>query len=396
MNAHAHTEFKNEAEEIETKEAVDTDLEQKFGEYHEATAAAIKAAEDRADELEARMNRLSFGGGMDTKAAGELKVKKEHAAFGRFIKTGDETELKSMSAGNDTEGGYLVGTNLATTINSRIFDQSPIRRLARVIPLTSGSEWSEPTDFDDLGAEWVAEKVARTETDNADIGMVTIPLNEIYAHQTVTQKLLDLSFADVGGWIENKIADKFARTEGVSYVTGNGVGKPRGFLDYATSADPDATRAAWTLQFVNSGSATTVSDADGQANGIVDLFWALNAAYRRNATWVMSSATANAVDKLKDSNKQYIWRNGMTAGAQPELLGRPVEIDENMPAPGAGTLPIAFGDFAKAYTVVDWSGIKSIRDPYSDKPNVIFYSYRRTGGGLSNPYAVKLLKCAAS
>ncbi|OBQ73089.1 hypothetical protein A8145_05360 [Mesorhizobium loti] len=326
------------------------------------------------------------------------EIEAEHKAFGSFIKTGSEVEIKALSTDEGPAGGYITHTNMATTINQKIFDQSPIRRLARVVPMDNGDAWEEPLDFSDLGATWASERQARTETTGSQLKMLTIPLHEVYAHQSVTQKLLDLSFVNIGSWVEGKISDKFGRTEGLAYNSGDGVKKPRGFMDYAAAsvATADDTRAWGVLQNVISGSAASVADVDGQADGIKNLFWSLRAPYRANATWIMSSATANAVDKLKDANKDYIWRPGMTAGAPPSMLGRPVEFDENMPAPGAGLFPIAFGDFQKAYTILDWQAIKTLRDPYTDKPNVIFYAYRRTGGDVANFEAVKLLKCSAS
>jgi len=390
-----HMEFKS-ADNVETKDGSAAEFETRFEEYHSATKAALDAAEKRADEMEARMNLMNLSGALDSKSVDARKVEQERKAFGRFIKSGDESEFKSLSVGNDVEGGYLTASTLSTTINQKTWDQSPIRRLARVITVPNGTSWEEPVDFNDVGASWVHETGARTETDNPDLGMLSIPLNEIYAHQTVTQKLLDLSYVDIGSWIEGKIADKFGRTQGIAYVNGNGVGRPKGFMQYSTSADIDGVRPLWTIQHKVSGAAATIADADGQANGLIDLFWSLRAPYRNNATWLMSSATANSLDRLKDANKNYIWRMGMTAGSPPELLGRPVEFDENMPSEGAGNFPIAFGDFSRAYTIVEWSQIRPIRDPYSDKPNVVFYAYRRVGGGLSNSEAVKLLKCSTS
>lgn len=386
---------------FETKEAPDpvlAELKTAFAGHH----AEVKELMKRLDTMDAHIAKMEAKGGRPGAFGNDGKksstdVEAEHKAFGAFIKNGSEAELKALSTDEDPSGGYLTNTNMAVTINQKIFDQSPIRRLARIVPMDSGDAWEEPLDFSDIGAEWVGERETRPETEDSDVGLLTIPLQEVYAHQKVTQKLLDLSFVNIGAWIEGKISDKFGRTEGLAYVSGNGVKKPRGFMDYAATSvtTGDATRAWGVLQHVVSGSAATVADANGQANGIKTLFWSLRAPYRANATWLMSSATANGLDTLKDANDNYIWRAGMTAGSPPSLLGRPVEFDENMSAPGAGQFPIAFGDFKKAYTIVDWNGIKSIRDPYTDKPNVIFYAYRRTGGDVSNFEAIKLLKCSA-
>ncbi|WP_292326462.1 phage major capsid protein [Mesorhizobium sp.] len=361
--------------------------------------ADFKKMDDILAKLETAIARAPGGGGKSRSGAHTApEIEAEHKAFGQFIKTGSDIEIKALSTDEGPAGGYITGTNMAQAINQKIFDQSPIRRLARVVTIDSGDVWEEPLDFSDLGAEWVGERESRPDTGDSDLGLLTIPLHEVYAKQTVTQKLMDLSFVNIGSWIEGKIADKFGRTEGLAYATGNGVKKPRGFMDYsAASVTTDDTTRPWgKLQYVPSGSAATIADAAGRADGIKSLYWALRAPYRANATWLMASATANGLDAIKDANGQYIWRNGMQAGSPPELLGRPVEFDENMPAQGAGLFPIAFGDIKKAYTVLDWSAIKSIRDPYSDKPNVVFYAYRRTGGDVSNFEAIKLLKCATS
>jgi HK97 family phage major capsid protein len=212
-------------------------------------------------------------------------------------------------------------------------------------------------------------------------------VNELYALQPVTQRLLDDASFDIGKWVEGKIADKFARSEGTAMVTGNGIGRPRGFLAVPTDVADDGTRAWGKLQYVVSGAAASIV-----ADALRNQYWALRAPHRKNATWLMASATANLVDKLKDSAGDYLWRNGMTSGAPPSLLGRPVEFDENMPAVGAGTFPIAFGDWLRGYLIVDKAGIKTLHDPYTSKPNVLFYAYRRIGGDVANYDAIKLMK----
>lgn len=370
----------------ETKRALD-----RSGAETREVKTALDKLEDHVAKMEAKFNRPGAGG---ANGASGANVGVERKAFGAYIASGSDAELKALDTETGPTAGYLVNTEMSKTINKKIFDQSPIRRLATIQTLTEGDGWEEPIDFSDLGAEWIGERESRPETDNPDVGMLTIPLHEIYAHQTVTQKLLDLSFVDIGAWIEGKIADKFGRSEGAAYVSGNGVKKPRGFMDYPVSSAGDATRDLWKLQYTVSGTAAGVADANGQANGIKDLYWALRAPYRQNATWLMNSATANAIDKLKDQNNNYIWRDGMQAGSPPSLLGRPVEFDENMPDIGANLFPIAFGDFRTGYKIIDHAGIKPLRDPYSNKPNVIFYVYKRTGGAVANSEAIKLLKCS--
>jgi len=355
---------------------------------------AVKSLENRLDEVEKKASRPFRGGGGPSSSPEGLEA--ERKALATFVRTGDDSEMKSLSVGTDPAGGYTVHAARSTDMTKKIFDESPLRGLCRTVTITEGDAFEEPVDISEAGANWVGENSSRPETTNPSLRMLRIPVHEIYALVPVTQRLLDDSGMDIGAWVDGKIAEKFARSEGLAGVNGDGVTKPRGFMTYDAVATSDATRPWGKLQYVPSGSAGAASDADGQANGIKDLYWSLRAGHRKEATWYMASSTANAIDKLKDNNKDYIWRDGMTAGAPPSLLGRPVEFDENMPAIDADAFPIAFGDFKRGYTMVDKVGIRYLRDPFSSKPHVVFYAYRRTGGDVNNFEAIKLLKIATS
>lgn len=314
------------------------------------------------------------------------------AAFGRKGESGSLGEFyASMEGGSDPDGGYAVLEQMSSTMTTKLYDDVTIRRLARVVTITSGSEFVEPIDKDEIESGWTSEKGSRPETDAAQLAMLKIPLREVYAMPRATQNLLDDASFDIGGWLERKITDKFGRDENTAFVSGAGVDRPRGFLTYDTATTDDDTRAWNVIQHVVSGAAATVT-----ADGLRNLYWSLRAPYRRNATWVMSSATANQIDKLKSGDGEYLWRDGMNAGAPPTLLGLPVSFDEEMPATEAGALPIALADWQRAYTIVDRPGIKMLRDPYTARPFVNFYSTKRVGGALSNSEAIKLLKIAAS
>lgn len=330
-----------------------------------------------------------LGGGNDnnTPAVREA-LAKERRAISHFARTGDEAEIRAISSGGD--GGYVVYPHVSMVMTKRLFDLSPMRRLARVETITIGDSWEEPADLEQSEATWAAEAESRPETDTPAISRLTVHVHEIYALQAITQRLLDDASIDVGLWIEGKIADKFARTEGTAFITGTGAKQPMGFMSLATTTDDDLTRDVNKLQHVITGSATTVT-----ADSLRDIYWKLRAVHRSNGTWMMSSDTANSIDKLKDGNGDYLWRNGMTAGSPPSLLGRPVEFAEDMAAIGAGNFPIAFGDFKAGYLIVDKAGIRLLRDPYTSKPNVLFYAYRRVGGSVALPDAIKVLKVSA-
>jgi HK97 family phage major capsid protein len=353
---------------------------------------AQAANEQRLDLLEAH-NKRPGGRRHDND---NHEVKAELDAIAVFARSGDDSKLKeikaAMSVGSDPDGGYFVLPTVSTGMTKRLYDQTPMRRLARVETITVGSEWIEPVDNGESGAAWVAEQTARPATSTPQLGELKIPLEEIFALQPVTQRLVDDIGFDLGGWIDGKVTDKFARTEGAAFVIGDGVSKPRGFLSYANSVATDFNRPWNTLQYIPSGGATTIT-----ADGLKDTVWGLRAPYRAGSSFLMNSNTANAVDKLKASGSgEYIWRDGMQAGSPPSLLGYPVEFDETMPDVTAGSLSIAFGNFKLAYVIVDRTGIRFIRDQLTDKPRLLFYAYKRVGGGMANTEALKLVKTSTT
>lgn len=335
-------------------------------------------------------NEVSAGAGMSGTLA------EARGGLASFARSGDDSALfqmaesRSMAAGSDPSGGYFVVSSLSNSMTSRIFDESPMRRLARIVAISNGDTFEEPLDMDEADASWVGEQASRPKGDDPTVGKISVPLHEIYALQTISQKLLDVANYNLGAWLEGKIADKFARTEGVSFVSGNANSKPQGFLALSTDTAADIARDDKKLQHVVSGGASTVT-----ADGLRNLYWTMRAGHRKNATWLMASSTANAIDKLKDNNGDYLWRPGQTAGAPNSLLGLPVEFSEDMPAVSAGNFPIALGDWQKGYVIVDQVGLRLLRDPFTDKPNVLFYAYKRVGGSVANTDAIKLLKISA-
>jgi len=373
-----------------------------FGAYHAENKKLFAGVSDEQknlrmeiEDLELRLARKGF-----TTADGKPDPKPERKAIAAFIRTGDETELKALSVGSDPDGGYTVLPVMSAGMTQKIFDQSVIARLADRISIDAGDAWEEVVDFNEAGASWVGENSARPATTTPQIGLIRIPVQEIYALQTVTQRLLDDSRFDIGGWVEGKIGDKFGRTEGDAYINGDGVAKPRGFLTYTNVTTADATRAFGELQYIKTGSAASFgSTVATTSDKLIDMVYALRAPYRQGdgVAWVMNSNTANAVRKFKigATIDAYAWQPGIVAGQPASLLGYPVEIDEFMPDLGANTYPIAFGNFKLAYKIIEKNGIRMLRDPFTSKPNVLFYSYKRVGGGLANSEAIKLLKCEA-
>ena len=192
-----------------------------------------------------------------------------------------------------------------------------------------------------------------------------------------------------------KVSDKFARVEGTAYTDGDGVGKARGLFSYATAATGDDTRAWGTFEHVVTGTngafnTTTKSDP------IIDLIGAFRNFYLQNAQFLMRREVRTAIRKLKGATSDlYLWEPSLTQGQPDRLMGYAVNIDQYVPTLATGSLSLAFGDFKEAFTIVDRIGIRTLRDPYTAKPYIVFYSTKRTGSGAVNFEAVKFLKFAA-
>ncbi len=209
-------------------------------------------------------------------------------------------------------------------------------------------------------------------------------------------------WANTLGWLGEDVASAIFKLEGDAFINGQGGNAPRGLVTYDTSSELDDTvRPFGTIAYVATGASgafagSSASPAGSPADTLIDLTLALDASYRANGTWVMSSGTAGVARKWKDADGRYIWTDSLQQGQPPLLLGYPVEIDESMPAINADSLSIAFGDFRRAYAIVDRPGIRLVRDPYTTPGTVKSYWFKRVGGGLADSRAVKFLKFSAS
>ena len=322
----------------------------------------------------------------------------EHrAAFERYVRKGDENglrrlESKAMSYGSGPDGGFLVPPETETAIAGRLRDLSPIRALASVRQVT-GAVLKKPfaTTGPDVG--WVGETAPRPETNTATLAELSFPTAEIYAMPAATAMLLEDSAVDIDRWITAEVEAAFSEQEGAAFVAGNGVNKPKGFLDYATIAE---TGWSWGgIGYIATGTSAGLPAADA-SDVLLETVYALKAGYRQNGNWLMSRKTQAAIRKLKDTDGDYIWKPPATADQKPALMGFAVHEAEDMPAIAADSFSIAFGDFARGYLIVDRRGISVLRDPYSAKPYVLFYTTKRVGGGVQDFDAIKLVKFGVS
>ena len=354
----------------------------------------IASVREHVAEVERKLNRQGLGGSISF-APQESQKDLEQLNLGmRALLAGDQAravhhfvEAKAMSVGSDPDGGYLVTPALSSDMTRVMAEAAPFIGLTRTVEIDSGDAFEEPVDTEEVGAEWVGERQERSDTDTPQLKMFRCPVHELQAQPAITQKLIDTSGRDVIGWLRAKIGEKFGLSESAAFHSGDGVLRPRGFLDYPTAATGDATRPWWTLEHVVSGSANDITP-----DALINLKATMKTQYRTGAVWLMNRGTAANVSKLKDAENRYLWTNGLTDGQPDVLLGHRVVIDEQMPDTAAGTLPVAFGNFIKGYTIVRRLGVRFLVDPFTSKPNIKLYAFQRVGGGVNNSEAIKLLK----
>lgn len=319
-------------------------------------------------------------------------------AFAAYVRQGDEDrvrsldiEEKALSTAVAAEGGVLVDPQTANRIESVLRASSSLRAIARIVQVDA-TAYDALIDHTEMGAAWITESSTVSDTTTPQIDRIPIPLHELSATPKASQRLLDDSAFDVEGWLAERIADRFARAENAAFVSGDGVDKPKGIL-----AHPVVDNASWSwgnIGTVPTGAAGAFAASD-PGDVLVELVYALPAGYRANAVFLMNSATAGAVRKLKDTDGRYLWAEGLTEGQPARLLGYPVLIVEDMPDIASGSHAIAFGDFRSAYTIAERPDLRVLRDPYSAKPHVLFYATRRVGGDITDFAAIKLLEFSA-
>ncbi len=313
-------------------------------------------------------------------------------AFNAYIRRGDEmglrlVEQKALSQSSDPDGGYLVPDELDQQIGRRLSDLSPIRSISSVRQVT-GSVLKKPFSQNGMAVGWVGETDARPQTTTAQLVELQFPTMELYAMPAATSSLLEDSAIDIDTWIMSEVEAAFAEQEGSAFVNGDGVNKPTGFLNA-----PQVDDASWS--WGNLGYIATGTDAgfgDDPSDRLIETIYSLKSGYRQNAKFVMNRKTQGTIRQFKDADGNYMWQPPAAPGQQAMLHGFPVVEAEDMPDIATDTMSVAFGDFERGYLVVDRQGVSVLRDPYSAKPYVLFYTTKRVGGGVQNYEALKLIK----
>lgn len=298
--------------------------------------------------------------------------------------------LNAMSEGSDPDGGYWVSPDTSGRTVELVYETSPMRQLASQVTISTDM-LEGMNDLDQAGTGgWIGETGTRSETTTPQIGMWKIEVHEQYAEPRATQRLLDDAAFDIEGWLASKVAARFARDENAAFVSGDGVGKPRGFTTY-TDAAP--TASAWqAIERIPSGAAAGLT-----YDGIVNLIFSLKSAYLNGARFGMNRLVERDLRLIVDGNGLPIWLPDFREGRVGTLMGYPITEMPDMAVTAASAIVAWFGNMREAYQIVDHSsGLQTLRDPYTAKPYVKFYTRKRVGGGVVNFEAIKLQDVAAS
>lgn len=316
-----------------------------------------------------------------------LRDKEYTESFNAHMRKGDVQA--ALNKGTAEEGGFLTPVEWDRTITDRLRDESPMRELAQVQP-TSKAGWSKLFNMGGTGSGWVGETDARPETATPVLASLGFGHGEIYANPAATQQLLDDSEINIEAWLAAEVQAEFAEQEGAAFISGDGVKKPAGILTYVTGGANAAKHPFGAIQAINSGAATDIS-----SDAVLDLIYGLPKKYRQNARFLTNNLTIAKLRKLKDGQGNYLWQPSAQAGQPATLHGYGLAEDENMPDVAANAIPVLFGDYKRGYLIIDRMGVRVLRDPYTKKPYVLFYTTKRVGGGVQNPECLRALKVAA-
>lgn len=356
--------------------------------------AHLSDLEKALEAQNAQIAALSVGGGGSTVVDPFIA---EHAqAFGTYFRRGEgETNLRSLevkaslNTSSDPDGGYVVPEEMDNVIDRVLGTVSAMRSAGARVINTSAPTYKKLVNQGGAGSGWVGEKESRPETATPVLNQIEVNAEEMYALPYATQTLLNDARIDIAGWLADEVSIEFAEQEGTAFITGDGVKKPRGILAYTPVAN--ASYAWGKVGFVGTGTSAAF-DATNPGDNLIDLLYALKSGYRNGAAFMMNDVTMATVRKFKDGQGNYLWAPATGPEGVSTILNKPVYTDDNMSAMAANSFSVAVADFGRAYTIIDRAGVQVLRDPYTNKPYVGFYTTKRVGGGITNFEAIKLLK----
>jgi HK97 family phage major capsid protein len=359
-------------------------------------AKSQKEVKELLELMEAKGNRPGFGGQSDAE-----KLQAEHKeAFSGYMRKGKDFDVSieqkalAITTNSGADGGYAVPKVIDTMIQELLVNISPIRAIASVQQIST-SDFHKLVNLRGTASGWVGETAARTATTTPTLADIKPTMGELYANPQATQQMLDDAFFNAESWLADQVATEFARAEGAAFVSGNGTNQPTGFLAGTPLATDDGTRAFGSIQYVPTGVA-----GGWAASNPADLFFTLagklKKGQRQGAKWVMAKSVLFQAAAFKDSGGRYIFNPVTSPEVPASILGWEVVEAEDMPAIAANAFSIAFGNFKNGYLIVDRIGTRVIRDPFTNKPYIGFYTTKRVGGAVIDSEAIKVAKFSVS
>lgn len=345
----------------------------------ETVTTKVSEAEERLHKLELMLRRPVM--------AATTAAAAPDSTFEKFIRKGlDDYQTKALHSGVET-GGFMIPHAAVELLCQRLALMSPLRALASVTTITSDA-LELLLDKQDPNVGWVSETDDRPETAAPELAKIRIPVHQIYAKPRVSQKLLDDSSIAIESWLAEKVADKMARVESFAFFHGDGAGKPRGMLTHDLTA---LGKPKWGhIEAINTG----VDNIIAKPEILIDTYYSLKSDYLPRASWLMPRVVAAQIRKMKDeATGAYLWQQSLAENTPDTLLGHPVYLSDDLLHPeGKAPASILFGDFKAGYQIVDRAQVHVLRDPYSAKPYVEFYTTKRVGGDVVNFEALRLIK----
>jgi HK97 family phage major capsid protein len=349
---------------------------------------------EKVDRINKAVDELMLKARRPGLSAEKMAEPSEHKrAFDSYVRKGEAhglsaLEAKAMSVGSGTDGGYLVPSQTEAEIARLLSKASPMRSIADVRQ-SSTTLYKKPFATAGAATGWIGEVAARPQTASPTLAELQFPAMELYAMPAATQALLDDSIVNLDEWLAREVETVFAEQETDAFINGDGVTKPKGFLNYTKVA-----QASWvwgSTGYIATGVAGGFA-ASNPTDKLVDVIYALKAGYRQNGRWMLNRTTQAQIRKFKDAQGNYLWQPAATPDGNASLLSFPVVESEYMPDIATDSHAIAFGDFKRGYLIVDRVGVRVLRDPYSTKPYILFYTTKRVGGGIQDFDAIKTLK----
>ncbi|WP_313349795.1 phage major capsid protein [Paracoccus sp. (in: a-proteobacteria)] len=366
--------------------------------------AAVSNLTTALDEANAKIAGISLnGGGTDD---GLTDAEREYtAAFAGWFRTGEgERSLKSKareggvkaaySVGSEPDGGYTAPIEWDRTITDQRVEVSPMRRYASVQSV-SGQGFKKLYNLRGTDAAWVGETAGRPQTDGSKLAEYEFSFGEIYAMPAATERILEDSEIDIAGWLAGEVNTEFARQEGLAFINGDGVNKPKGLLMFDATAEA-ALPAAQRHPLGPVAEVVTGAAAALTPDGLIDLIYDMPEDRSTGAALYANRKTHAIIRKMKDGDGNYLWQPPFQAGQPAQVLGTAVHELSGLPDVAAGAIPVVYGNMAEGYRIFDRVGMSVLRDPYTNKPYILFYTRKRVGGGLWNPEWLRYHRVAAA